>query len=76
MNETGWGEFQIQIKIAFQDPSQRPVTLNHNLRLHPSEDLGQLKTSKPVLSEFYDELVNNGLVEHIVNSRVVGCLDF
>lgn len=57
VNETGWGEFQIQIKITFHDPSQRPVTFNHTLKLHPSEDLGQLKTSKPVLSEFYDELV-------------------
>lgn len=57
VNETGWGEFAIQIKIAFQDAVQRPVTLNHHLRLYPPEDLGQLKTSKPVLSEFYDELV-------------------
>ncbi len=57
MNETGWGEFQIQIKIFFHDPAQRPVTLNHQLRLYPPEDMGQLKTSKPVLSEYYDELV-------------------
>lgn len=57
VNETGWGEFQIQIKITFQDPAQRQVTLNHHLRLYPPEDLGQLKTSRPVLSEFYDELV-------------------
>lgn len=57
VQETGWGEFQIQIKITFQDPAQRPVTFHHALRLHPSEEEGQVKTSKPVLSEFYDELV-------------------
>lgn len=57
VNETGWGEFQIQIKIIFQDPSQRPLTINHHLRLYPPDDAGQLKTSKPVLSEFYDEIV-------------------
>jgi len=59
VNETGWGEFQIQIKIIFQDPSQRPLTINHHLRLYPPDDAGQLKTSKPVLSEFYDEIVQD-----------------
>lgn len=57
VNETGWGEFTIQIKLSFHDPNQRPITLNHQLRLYPPEDMGQLKTSKPVLSEFYDEIV-------------------
>lgn len=56
VQETGWGEFQIQIRITFQDPNQRAVTLNHHLRLYPPEDMGQLKTSRPVLSEFYDEI--------------------
>jgi len=60
VQETGWGEFQIQIRIAFQDAGQRPVVLQHALRLHPPEDAGQLKTSRPVLSEFYDELVYYG----------------
>ena len=25
VNETGWGEFEIQIKIYFMDPLERPV---------------------------------------------------
>jgi YEATS domain-containing protein 4 len=59
VNETGWGEFTIQIKIMFVDPNQRPITINHQLKLYPPEDMGQLKTSKPVLSQFYDEIVQH-----------------
>lgn len=59
VNETGWGEFTIQIKITFVDPNQRPITINHQLKLYPPEDMGQLKTSKPVLSQFYDEIVHD-----------------
>jgi YEATS domain-containing protein 4 len=25
VNETGWGEFEIQIKVYFMDPVERPV---------------------------------------------------
>ena len=28
VNESGWGEFEIQIKIFFMDPAERPVSLN------------------------------------------------
>lgn len=27
VNETGWGEFEIQIKVYFMDPVERPVRL-------------------------------------------------
>jgi len=57
VSETGWGEFQIQIKVLFQDPNQRPLNLVHHLKLYPSEDLGELKTSKSVISEHYDEVL-------------------
>ena len=33
VTETGWGEFEIVIKIYFQDPSERPVTIYHILKL-------------------------------------------
>ena len=28
VNETGWGEFEIQIKVYFMDPIERPVRKN------------------------------------------------
>lgn len=62
MTETGWGEFQIQIKIFFHETGvERPVSLLHNLRLYEAgEDLEtQIKNgSKSVLTEHYDEIVN------------------
>jgi len=57
VSETGWGEFQVQIKVLFQDPNQRPLNLIHHLKLYPLEDLGELKTSKSVISEHYDEIL-------------------
>lgn len=61
ISETGWGEFQIQIKIFFNETGiERPVILTHNLRLYESgEDLeAQIKNGcKPVLAEHYDEVV-------------------
>ena len=36
VTETGWGEFEIQIKIFFQpEASEKPLTLFHFLHLHP-----------------------------------------
>ncbi|GAA5896858.1 YEATS domain-containing protein YAF9 [Sporobolomyces salmoneus] len=36
VTETGWGEFDIIIKIFFQpEASEKPLTLNHHLKLHP-----------------------------------------
>jgi YEATS family len=36
VTETGWGEFEIQIKIHFiPEASEKPVTLFHFLHLHP-----------------------------------------
>ena len=33
MSETGWGEFEVQIKIHFNDVNERPVTFYHILKL-------------------------------------------
>ena len=61
ITETGWGEFQIQIKIFFNETGiEKPVILTHNLRLYEAgEDLDlQIKNGcKPVLAEHYDEIV-------------------
>ncbi|XP_042906273.1 YEATS domain-containing protein 4 [Parasteatoda tepidariorum] len=58
VTETGWGEFEVVIKIFFQDSNERPVTIYHFLKLFDREKDGNVKnTTVPVNSEFYDELV-------------------
>jgi YEATS domain-containing protein 4 len=58
VTETGWGEFEIVIKIYFQDPTEKSVTLYHHLQLYPKDD-ALLQVKKPVLVEHYDEIVIN-----------------
>ncbi|XP_045132400.1 YEATS domain-containing protein 4-like isoform X1 [Portunus trituberculatus] len=62
VTETGWGEFEIVIKIYFHDPNERPVTIYHILKLFqsppgttPAAVTGDFK--KPLVSEFYEELI-------------------
>ncbi|KAG8187257.1 hypothetical protein JTE90_019150 [Oedothorax gibbosus] len=58
VTETGWGEFEIVIKIFFQDSNERPVTIYHFLKLFDREKDGNVKmATNPVNSELYDELV-------------------
>lgn len=67
VSETGWGEFEVQIKIHFHDAAaEKPVTVYHGLKLFHSQP-GESQTSqtssalvqgrKTVVSEFFDELV-------------------
>jgi len=36
VTETGWGEFEIQIRIFFvSEASEKPLTIHHHLKLHP-----------------------------------------
>ncbi|KAF2355102.1 YEATS protein [Trinorchestia longiramus] len=48
VTETGWGEFEINIKIYFQDPNERPVTIYHILKLFQSSP-GTCSTTTTVL---------------------------
>ncbi|CAG8459482.1 16372_t:CDS:2 [Acaulospora morrowiae] len=60
ITETGWGEFELSIKLQFVEPGEKHVSLYHNLRLHPYEEDGSISTvnkNKPVQSFQYDELV-------------------
>ncbi|XP_028140538.1 YEATS domain-containing protein 4 [Diabrotica virgifera virgifera] len=59
LSETGWGEFEIVIKIYFHDPNERPVTMYHILKLFHSgntQDIG-IEQSKGLVSESYDEII-------------------
>jgi len=60
VSETGWGEFEVIIKIYFVDPTERPVTLYHLLKLfHADAHLQpqQQTPRKELVSEFYDEII-------------------
>lgn len=56
VSETGWGEFEVIIKIFFQDTAEKPVTMYHLLKLFQS-DPAVIAGKKNVVSETYDELV-------------------
>lgn len=53
--EYGWGEFDAIIRVYFHDAGEKYVEFFHPLRLFP-EGGGELN-KKPVVSEFYDEIV-------------------
>lgn len=64
VEETGWGEFEIIIKIHFVDPNERPVTIYHNLNLfkhfnpnNPSSAGQIVDKTAIVCAEHYDEVV-------------------
>ncbi|GBP68735.1 YEATS domain-containing protein 4 [Eumeta japonica] len=59
LTETGWGEFEIVIKIYFHDPNERPVTLYHILKLFQSP-VGEgvpPTAGRALVSESYEEIV-------------------
>ncbi|KAF8476931.1 yeats family-domain-containing protein, partial [Kalaharituber pfeilii] len=60
VSETGWGEFEIQIKIYFvPEANEKPCSLFHFLTLHPyGPDAEEWRASfRPVYSFSYDELI-------------------
>uniref|UniRef100_H2Z5U9 YEATS domain-containing protein 4 n=1 Tax=Ciona savignyi TaxID=51511 RepID=H2Z5U9_CIOSA len=57
VTETGWGEFEIVIKIFFHDPNERPLTIYHALRLFQTGSTIIVGNKKAVNSEFYDEMI-------------------
>ncbi|VDD92337.1 unnamed protein product [Enterobius vermicularis] len=56
VSETGWGEFEVQMKIYFIDPAEKPIVAFHYLRLfQPQVTLANGKTI--VAAEYYDEII-------------------
>ncbi|XP_050678738.1 YEATS domain-containing protein 4 [Leptidea sinapis] len=72
LTETGWGEFEIVIKIYFQDPNERPVTLYHILKLFQSPITeGTPQVGRALVSESYEEIVfqePTQLMQHLLNN--------
>ncbi|KAI4152679.1 MAG: hypothetical protein LQ341_000674 [Variospora aurantia] len=66
VTETGWGEFEVQIKIYFvPEANEKPQTIWHHLKLHPygPDAERQRERKEPVVSECYEEVVFNEPVE-------------
>ncbi len=63
VTEQGWGEFEINLQIFFQDmKDSAKLEVSHMLKLYPDTESHQALTanvSRPVVSERYDELVFN-----------------
>ncbi|KAL1869082.1 hypothetical protein VTK73DRAFT_3390 [Phialemonium thermophilum] len=64
VNETGWGEFEIAIKLYYVSESgEKPQTLYHHLRLHPygrtEEEKEQMRLNGEVISWTYEEQLFN-----------------
>lgn len=58
VTETGWGEFEIIIKIFFHsEGGEKNITLVHHLKLHPYD--GLISMDGKVESMRYDEIVFN-----------------
>jgi len=63
VTETGWGEFEVQIKIHFHDAAaEKPITVYHVLKLFhaqtgDSTSKAMVQGRTTVVSEFYDEIV-------------------
>ncbi|PGH21624.1 hypothetical protein AJ80_03057 [Polytolypa hystricis UAMH7299] len=66
VTETGWGEFEIQIKLYFvPESTEKPQTVWHSLKLHPyGEDVeGKKERREVVVAQNYEEVVFNEPVE-------------
>lgn len=60
VEEQGWGEFEIVIRMYFQDTNERPLEIKHWLKLRPEEDEtipGMDYSRNPVVSETYEEIL-------------------
>jgi YEATS domain-containing protein 4 len=59
VDELGWGEFEVNIKVYFVDQKEKPVSFYHLLKLYPVEgQLGkQLSSSRVPLLFFFLLLV-------------------
>lgn len=78
INETGWGEFEITIKLYYAtDSGEKAQTLYHHLRLHPygKNEEEKAKTRKPngdIIAWNYEEQLFNEPYEAFFNVLTSG----
>ncbi|KAI8831771.1 yeats family-domain-containing protein [Chytriomyces cf. hyalinus JEL632] len=62
VTETGWGEFEILIKLSYADSQEKPLPLFHQLQLYPKDkdpDPDAEYAKLPITSEHHEEIVFN-----------------
>lgn len=75
VTETGWGEFEVQIKMYFvPEAAEKPQTIWHFLRLHPWEGDIELKKQRrdAVGSQVYEEILFNEPTETLYDVMTSG----
>ena len=58
--QPGWGEFPATIEISFRDEKLPIVSFIHHLKLHQTVPAGNTPSTRPVVSEVYEEIVFRG----------------
>lgn len=62
VTETGWGEFDVQIKLHFvPEANEKAAALWHGLKLHPygPDAEGQKERKENIVSQHYEEILFN-----------------
>ncbi|KAI0391334.1 hypothetical protein F5Y17DRAFT_16663 [Xylariaceae sp. FL0594] len=80
VNETGWGEFEITIKLYYDSKSgEKPQTLYHHLRLHPygrnEIEKEAMRATGEVTAWTYEEQVFNEPYEEFYKILTTGARD-
>jgi len=68
---SGWGEFDIKITIHLLDESIKPIEFIHFLKLYPPANQTP-STKKPIVSEFFDEIVFVNPKKHLRECLLAG----
>ncbi|KAK4231516.1 protein AF-9 [Podospora fimiseda] len=81
LHETGWGEFEIAIKLYYvPESSEKPQTLYHHLRLHPygrteeEKEIMRTTNNGQVISWSYEEQLFNEPYESFYEILTSGAL--
>ncbi|KAI8634559.1 hypothetical protein F5Y19DRAFT_116287 [Xylariaceae sp. FL1651] len=80
VDETGWGEFEITIKLYYDSKSgEKPQTLYHHLRLHPygrnEAEKEAMRSGGEVIAWTYEEQVFNEPFEDFYKILTTGARD-
>lgn len=80
VNETGWGEFEITIKLYYDGRSgEKPQTLYHHLRLHPygrtEAEKEAMRSGGEVVAWTYEEQLFNEPYEDFYHVLTTGAHD-
>lgn len=78
VNETGWGEFEITIKMYYvQESGEKAQTLYHHLRLHAygtDAEKAAMNANGEVVSWIYEEQLFNEPYEHFFDILTTGAM--